>query len=253
METFQQVSMILPAFNEENYVENVLTNVLDSLKDIGYKFELIFVDDGSTDLTREKLLKFCINPNIKVIGYPKNRGKGYAIKFGLSNASGDIIVFMDSDKDIKTKQLALYLEKVKSSDIVIASKRHPQSKVKQPLIRKLLSISFNKLVKLLTGIKVSDTQSGFKVMRAESMKKIMPLLSVKKYAFDVEMLTVATLLKMRIEELPIDIQMVELFKFRDILRMFIDLLGITYRLRVKRWYQKNINNFNAEYLPVIKW
>jgi len=79
------------------------------------------------------------------------------------------------------------------------------------------------------------------------------LLSVKRYAFDVEVLTVAHLLGMRIVELPVDIRMNARFKLKDVARMGVDLLGIAYRLKVKRWYQENLNKRHVEYKPLIKW
>jgi hypothetical protein len=120
-------------------------------------------------------------------------------------------------------------------------------------MRRLLSHAFNRLVMLLTGLRVSDTQTGFKAFRREALEKIMNLVSVKHYAFDVELLVAAKLLRLRIVELPIKISLASLFSVRYVLRMFVDLLGITYRLRVIHWYQSNLHNPEAAYKPIIKW
>ena len=142
---------------------------------------------------------------------------------------------------------------LRHEDLAIGSKRHPNSRVESPAERKLLSACFNYLARFLTGIKYSDTQSGLKAFRTSSLKRIMPLVSVKRYAFDVEILTVASLLKMKVVEMPVRIQLSARFRVRSVLRMLVDLLGITYRLRIKRWYQRNLHNGSAEYSPILRW
>ena len=81
----------------------------------------------------------------------------------------------------------------------------------------------------------------------------MPLISVKRYAFDVEILTVASLLKMHVVELPVRIQLRARFHVKNVMRMLIDLLGIAYRLRILRWYQRNLNHGSPNYQPIIRW
>jgi hypothetical protein len=117
----------------------------------------------------------------------------------------------------------------------------------------MLSIGFHNIARLLTGITVSDTQTGLKAFRRESLDRILPLLSVKRYAFDVEVLAVAQLLGMRVVEMPVNIRMDAHFKLKDVFRMVIDLLGIAYRLRITHWYKKNLNNRHAHYRPHIRW
>lgn len=145
------------------------------------------------------------------------------------------------------------MKALKDADIAIASKWHPESQVTTPLPRRFLSYAFHILVMLLTGVRVSDTQSGLKAFRLDALRTIMRLLSVKHYAFDVEVLTVASMLKMRIVELPVRIQLGSLFSARHVLRMLIDILRITYRLRVIRWYQRNLHNPQPHYKPIIRW
>jgi len=84
-------------------------------------------------------------------------------------------------------------------------------------------------------------------------QKILPLLSVRQYAFDLELLTVASALRMRIVELPIQVHQSVLFSVRHIVRMFVDMAGIAYRARTLRWYQKNADNRQARYKPIIRW
>ena len=100
---------------------------------------------------------------------------------------------------------------------------------------------FNFFVRTFTGIKLRDTQSGLKVARGDVLRKIFEIISVKRYAFDVELLTIASLLGLKIKEMPVEIKMDRRFKIKDIVRMFKDVLAISYRLRIKQFYQKQIS------------
>jgi glycosyltransferase involved in cell wall biosynthesis len=235
-----KISVIMPAYNEEGKIADCIQSARTHLERLGRPYEIIVVDDGSTDATRVEARRAACNPHVSVVGYPHNQGKGFAIKHGLKHAKGDLVVFMDSDADVKPDRIDQYVAILKNNDIAIASKRHPDSRFKAPILRKFLSVGFHILVMLLTGVTVSDTQSGFKAFRREALVKIIDSICVKRYAFDVELLAVASLLKMRIVELPIKIQLGSLFSARQVVRMLVDLLGITYRLRVIHWYQKNL-------------
>ena len=116
-----------------------------------------------------------------------------------------------------------------------------------------MSFGFNVFVRLLTGLELSDTQSGMKAARADVLKHLMPLVSVKKYAFDVELLVAAKLLHLRVVELPVDIKLGAQFGVRPFIRIIVDTLGIAYRLRIKHWYQANLDNPTAEYKPLVRW
>jgi glycosyltransferase involved in cell wall biosynthesis len=168
-------------------------------------------------------------------------GKGYAVKAGFMQASGEVVIFADSDRDIDLSTISSYLAALQHGDIVIASKWHPQSVIEMPIIRRILSHSFNMLVRLMTGAKLRDTQAGLKAIKKSAFKDIFPRLAVKRYAFDVELLTVANLYGLKVVEMPVNLQMQALFSFREMWRMFVDLLGITYRLRVIHWYQRPIS------------
>jgi hypothetical protein len=96
------------------------------------------------------------------------------------------------------------------------------------------------LVRLMTGVKLRDTQTGLKAIRKSAFKDIFPRLAVKRYAFDVELLAVANLFGLKVVEMPVNLKMRGLFNPKDVWRMFVDLLGIAYRLRVLRLYQQSI-------------
>ena len=247
------VTILLPAFNEEANIKHSLEAVSRHLSGMGLRYEIVVIDDGSRDGTRLKAAEEMERLPVKVVGYGVNRGKGGALKYGSRFASGEVTVFMDCDGEIDPLDLARYHEALRTADLAIGSKRHAGSHVDVPLERKFLSFGFNYLVRLLTGIRYSDTQSGLKAFRTSSLKKIMPLVSVKKYAFDVEILTVASLMRMQVAEMPVRIRLSARFGAHGVLRMLVDLLGIAYRLRIKRWYQRNLHNGSAEYSPILRW
>jgi len=229
----------MPAYNEEDSIGLVIERVDSLVRRLGLDYELIVVDDGSIDRTRIKVNDYAgSNGHVKVVGYKNNVGKGFALRTGFSHAAGDLVVFMDGDADIDPKQVKHYVEALKEADVVVASKWHPQSEVENPLIRRILSHGFNVLVKLFVGLRLSDTQTGLKAIRKDAFVDVFPRLTVKRYAFDVEMLALADLLGLRVVELPINIRVHKLFRLREVWKMFLDLLGITYRLRVIRWYQR---------------
>jgi hypothetical protein len=97
------------------------------------------------------------------------------------------------------------------------------------------------------------TQAGFKVFRRTALQRIIPLLSVKRYAFDAELLTVANLLGMKIVEIPAFVKLESRFRSGNIMRMFVDVLGIAFRLRIRRWYQRNLDGRNGKYKPFLNW
>jgi glycosyltransferase involved in cell wall biosynthesis len=241
----QMVSVVMPAYNEEDSVTDAIAQVRSRLESSGLLYEIILVDDGSSDGTRQAAARGQ-DGSVQVIGYDKNVGKGHALLFGSNTAKGDFLVFMDSDLEVSPSRLSDLIGSLKDADFAIASKRHPRSHVQSPPTRAFLSIGFNILVRLLTGVNVTDTQSGLKAMRTDSFRKVSKLLSVKRYAFDVELLTVASLLGMRITELPVDIKLnVSGFKPSSVLTMLVDVLGITYRLRLTGWYAKKIHAQSA--------
>jgi len=250
--TIPKISVIMPAFNVAGKIARTLRMTRDQLNGDPHPHEIIVVDDGSTDTTLREassLKDRCVT----VVGYGRNHGKGYAVRYGSRLASGDFVVLMDSDGNITPDLIQRYIGALDEYDIAIASKWHPESRVSAPVLRRFLSHAFHFLAVSLTGIRVSDTQCGFKAFRREAFDRIISLLSVKQYAFDVEVLTVAKLLNLKVTELPVRMTLSSHFKFKKVIRMLVDLVGITYRLHVIHWYQCNLRNQNARYRPIIKW
>lgn len=242
------ISVIIPTFKQENTIVDDLTRIKDVLDKLRYPAELICVVDGKIDGTFDNAKKFAKKyENVKVIGYETNKGKGYAVRFGMAESKGDIIGFMDSGMDINPNGLSLLLEHFEwyKADIIVGSKRHPASKVIYPWQRRILSIGYQLLVWSLFGLRVKDTQAGMKFFKREVLEKILPRLLIKHFAFDIEILVVANYLGYRrIYEAPIDIKLsfggtstITNQKFlRTVLAMLIDTLAVFYRLHILHYY-----------------
>lgn len=213
-------------------------------------YEVIIVNDGSEDDTRSVLEKISEgDERMKLISYSKNMGKGYAIKQGVLHSTGKYILFMDGDGDVDPNVLTNYLKRLSKADIVIGSKNHPRSIIHAPLSRKILSRCFQTFVRVILDLKIRDTQVGLKVGRGDLFRKIFEKVIVKRYAFDAEMLVIANLLESKVVELPVKIALDKSFKNKEIIKMALDVLGIAFRLRVIKWYQKNLEKQRPHYSP----
>ena len=234
------LSFVIPAYNEEDSIVDTLGTLDEVVQNSKLSYEIIVVNDGSLDKTLKRAIAYASrNGHVKVVSYSPNEGKGYALREGFMKTNGEIVIFTDGDMDIDLKLVSTYVEALRKGDIVIASKWHPQSIVKMPITRRLLSHCFNVLVRFLTGVKLKDTQAGLKAIKKSAFEDVFSKLAVKRFAFDVELLSVANLYGLKVVEMPVNITMSGLFSAREVWRMFIDLLGITYRMRVTRIYKKS--------------
>lgn len=244
------LSVIVPAFKQERTIKKDLENILFTL-DTGlgrdYDYEVICVVDGRLDKTYEKAIKVK-SPKLKVYGYGNNRGKGYAVRFGMSKAKGDIISFLDAGMDISPKGIMMLLAHMNwyDADIIIGSKKHPVSKVNYPFLRKILSLGYHLGVNIMFGLSISDTQSGIKIFKRNVIEKILPRLLVKSYAMDIEMLSVAKYLGFsRIYEAPIEVKFDKKsssIKWITSFWMAWDTAAVFYRLKILHYY----NNSNKK-------
>ena len=238
------LSVVVPVYNQ---AESILANVDTILERIGAglgePFELIVVSDGSVDRTEEQLLERR-DDLVRVLHYDRNLGKGYALKVGGLQARGRWVGYVDGDLDLDPASIPRFLRYAErnSLDIVIGSKRHPDSVVHYPGSRRVASWLYQQLVRLLFRLDVRDTQVGLKVFRREVTDEVLPLLLVKRFAFDLELLAVSRSLGFsRIEEQPIDLQ----YRFTGsgvgslaVLRALVDTAAIVYRLRILRYYAR---------------
>lgn len=240
------VSVIIPAYKQEKTIVEDVTRIFETMSQTRWPFEIIVVVDGFVDKTFEKIKKL-ESPEIKVCGYENNKGKGYAIRYGMARALGDYIAFIDSGMDIDPNGISMLLEHMEwyDADIIVGSKRHPASKIDYPPIRRFYSWGYSKFVKILFGLKVTDTQSGIKVFKREVLEKVLPRLLVKQFAFDIEILAVSKYLGFdKIYEAPIKINWKKsntnftpfLIFDKNIRNMIRDTLAVFYRLRILKYY-----------------
>ncbi|MDG6925606.1 MAG: glycosyltransferase family 2 protein [Nitrososphaerota archaeon] len=246
-----KISLIMPAYQLADKIEASIFHAKQMLEQLMQNYEVIVVDDGSVDATYENASRLS-DDRVKVIRNSKNQGKGYSFKRGIEESTGAYVILSDADMDVNPSKIALYLEALKKHDIVVASKRLPSSSYSAPLVRKFLSASFNALVDVMMGLRISDTQTGLKAFRSDAIKRIMQFVSVKRYAFDVEVLVVGKLLGYGTIELPVSVSLSKRFSLRNVMYMLIDLLGIFYRYRIIRWYQKNLSTATPTYKPIVR-
>lgn len=242
------ISVVVPAYKAEKTIAKNLILLKKVLDRIRYRYEIICVVDGILDKTKDEAekLRKKFPTKIKVLAYKKNYGKGHAVRYGMANAKGDIIGFIDAGKDLNPYGLPLLLEHFEwyDADILIGSKRHQVSKVVYPWQRRILSFGYQMLVKILFGLNVRDTQVGMKFFRREVLQKVLPRVLVKEFAFDIELLSVAYFLGYKnIYEGPIELTMefggstiVSKGFFKTVWKMLWDTLAVFYRLKITHYY-----------------
>lgn len=239
------LSVIVPAYKCST-IKRDLKSIADNLKNINLDYEIICVVDGKGSRSDKTLIKArsTRTPKIKVYTYPVNRGKGYAVRYGMARAKGDLIAFIDAGSDLNASGIGLALEHLKwyDADIIVGSKRHKASRVDYPFPRKVLSFIVQQMTRLFFGINVSDTQTGLKIFRRPVLEKVLPRLLVKRFAFDLEILSVAHRLGFtKIYESPVELH----YNFastigpKAIYHFAIDYLAILYRIHLLRYYDDN--------------
>lgn len=248
MKKLNLLSIIIPAYKQEKTIVRDINSLDNVLSNLPYKYEIIVVVDGYLDDTF-KNAKRIGKEKIKVFGYEKNQGKGYAVRYGMLKSKGDVIGFIDAGMDISPTGIALLLDSMlwQDADIMVGSKLHPDSKVNYPAFRRILSWGYRALTHLLFGFSVRDTQVGLKFFRREVVKKVFPKLLVKTFAFDVEILAVANAMGFKkIYEGPVELNFDGESSITSgnfwmiILLMLWDTMAVFYRLRIIRYYGKKI-------------
>lgn len=242
------LSLVIPAYKQEKTIVRDIKNLDQVLSTLPFDHEIIVVVDGFLDKTYELLLNHKSKiRSLKVFGYEENRGKGSAIKHGVLKAKGDIIGFIDAGADINPSEIPIMLDLMdwNNADIIVGSKLHPESKVNYPLSRKILSWGYRTLTHILFGYSIRDTQVGFKIYKRKVAKETFSRIIVKKFAFDVEVLTVAYKLGYkRIYEAPVKLDFSGVSSinstnfWKTVLQMLWDTAAVFYRLKFLRYYDK---------------
>lgn len=233
-----KLSIIMPMYNAKDIEANIkaATNSLNKVTD---KYEIILVDDGSSNNCFQQAKKIK-NSKLKVVGYTKNQGKGNAIKYGFKFCSGKYVAFVDSGRDLDPIQLKSFIEKMEKekADIVIGSKRHPESDVHYPPLRRFMSWTYQILNRILFNLSVKDTQVGIKLFKKSALDKIMPKIAIKRFAFDLELLVIAQKLGYKIVEAPITMryQFQSSINTKAVFWMLWDTMAIFYRNSILHYY-----------------
>ncbi len=240
-----KLSIIIPAYKEERSIRQTVERIVEVYDKLPYSYEVLVVVDGSPDQTAAEAKKVN-SQNVKVYEYSPNQGKGYAIKYGVEKAIGKIITFTDAGGDFNPEQFDKYVSLMElfDADIVIGSKRHPASRVNYPLVRRIYSRCYQLLIRLLFGLKVTDTQTGLKFFKSNVAKTIFPKALVKQYAIDLELLVIAQQYGFkRIFEAPVELEFNTegggAATIRAIWKMFVDTLAVFYRSRILNYYQQS--------------
>ncbi|HLM84030.1 MAG TPA: glycosyltransferase [Candidatus Bathyarchaeia archaeon] len=241
-----KISVVAPCFNEGKNIRKNIKKINDYLAARFYDYEIIAVNDGSRDNTREELLVLQQEIGLRIVDNQENRGKGGAVRDGIlaSKNDNEVVMFIDSDLGIPIEELDKFIEELENGhDIVIASRFVPGLKVIRPVQahRRVMEKAFRLIRMAITNNwNVKDTQCGFKVFRREAAMKIFPKLTVKRFAFDAEVIFVAKKHKFKIKELPIRLQNPpsrSLRIMRDPANMVWDLL----KIRMNDWKGKYDN------------
>ena len=241
-----KISVIMPAYNEGPHIHENLLITRDLFRKAKCNFEIILVDDGSQDDTYDQASLVAKEDDaVKVIRHLTNHGKGGALKTGFNQATGDFVVFLDSDLDLHPEQLRRLFRTMRdqAADVLIGSKWHPEARIVYPKRRKIISKTYAFILWLLFRLPLRDTQTGLKIFRREVLKRVFERVLCKRFAFDVELLTNAHRLGYKIVEAPVVLnfrrqQRWGKITLRDICNTGLDTLAIFYRMHILRYYDR---------------
>ena len=230
------ISIVIPAYNEEKRIRDSLLKTCAYMSDSGMEYEIIVVDDGSSDGTSLIVESMSADsPKVRLVRYEKNRGKGHALRTGALVAKGDFVLVMDADLSTPMEEiwkLMPYLAKGEY-DIAIGSRALALSDIirKQPWWRRGMGKMFNKIVKVLVIGDFSDTQCGFKLFTGDVARNLFMEAKIDRFAYDVEILVRAKRKGYGIKEVPIrwiNSPESRVDPMKDSLQMLADLVRIRF-------------------------
>jgi glycosyltransferase involved in cell wall biosynthesis len=238
-----ELSIVIPAFNEEGRLAESLKQIREYLNRRSMQFEVLVVNDGSTDGTA-KLVERTRDgfPELRLISNPGNHGKGFSVRHGMLEARGEIALFTDADLSAPIEEADKLLAALREGgyDGAIGSRALDRSliEVHQSRFREIAGIIFNLVVRSTIGLPFQDTQCGFKAFRMEKSRAIFELQRIKGFGFDPEILFLAQKMALRIAEVPVrwgHNPATKVRVFTDSVRMFLDLLAIRWNALLGRY------------------
>jgi len=243
----KKLSVLMPYLNEQDIIVKNTREVVSILKELGINYEIVLIDDGSTDNSFELLKKeFGKDKKIKLIRNHQNFGKGWVIKTGFEYSSGDYILFLDSDLELSPYHIPNFFRVMmeQGADAVIGSKLHDDSVLDYPKARRFFSNSYYLMVKILFGLPIMDSQTGIKLFTREALEVSLPRLLVKRWAFDIELLLILHKHKMKIAAAPIELKFSRgafgKIRVNSIVHFFTDTMAIFFRDKILRFYERKL-------------
>jgi dolichyl-phosphate beta-glucosyltransferase len=230
------MSIVIPAYNEEKRIAGSLSDTCAYMNDFGMEYEIIVVDDGSSDGTGRIVDRIAKDArNVRLVRYEKNRGKGHALRTGVLVTKGEFVLVMDADLSTPMDELRKLMPCLSDGgfDIAIGSRALALSDIikKQPWWRRGMGKTFNKIVRMLVIGGFSDTQCGFKLFKGEIARSLFGEAKIDRFAYDVEILALAKKKKYRIKEVPIrwiNSPESRVDPVKDSLQMLADLVRIRF-------------------------
>ena len=201
-----RLSVVIPAFNEASRISETLVSIDNFLSRVDYNYEIIVVDDGSTDDTKAIVQKFMETiPKLTIISNNENNGKGFVVRQGLLAAKGKYRLFMDADNSTTIDQFTTFEPFLDEADVLIGSRALKNSRLipPQPWYRQVPGKIGNIIFQILLLRGLWDTQCGFKVFNEKVIKIVAPEMRITRWGFDVEMLSLAKHAGFKIKELPV--------------------------------------------------
>ena len=237
----KMLSVIIPAFNEGHHIHVNLQQVFETLKE--FDFEIIVVDDGSSDNTFEESQRAkAAGFRVRAVRHPVNKGKGAALFYGFQFAAGEFIAFLDADLEIHPQYVKTFLQRLHetNADLVIGTKLPKLGQM--PFLRRIMSLVYREFVSLLFGLSLRETQTGIKLFRREVLEDCVPRLRVSRFAFDVELMVAAARFGYRIIEYPVEVgfnrkSSLQRIKPRQIAGQLWDTLLIYSMASFWNWFQ----------------
>ena len=226
-------SIVIPAYNESGRLGNTLDQVIAFARQQHWRAEVVVVNDGSSDNTAALVRRYVrSHPQVRLVENPGNRGKGFSVRNGMLNASGDIILFTDADLSSPITEAPKLLSAIEAgADVAIGSRwLEPSLQTRrQSLLRQVLGRVYNLLMRLILGLDFKDTQCGFKAFTRNAARKIFPAQQIERWGFDPEVLFLAKNAGLRVKEVPVRWSHdtgTRIHPFRDGFQMFVEMISI---------------------------